>query len=304
MTPRTDFFIAGWPRCGTTALFSYLAAHPGVFIPACKEPNHFCSDIDTGGERSPEHYRALYDPAPAGALTGDASAMYMYSEVAIGRIMDHNPAARIIVTLRHPVEAALSLYSALRGEGHEDAASFERAWALQGPRMQGEGLPSDWPDPKTLQYGAIYRYAGQLRRLMAQVPKSQYRVLVYEEFFAEPAQQFAQLLRFLELPDDPARTSFPVINPATRARSQRLQRLLNRPSPWLTRLAGPLRSLANGAGLHPGAALARANRTQGKKPRIRPAFAAQLEAHFAPDIAESEQLLGRRLWPPRARAPR
>ena len=159
MSRSVDFFIAGSPKCGTTALFEYLAAHPSVFMPPCKEPNFFCADIDTGSRSSLSAYRTLFAAAPPHTLTGEASALYLYSEVAIPSIMAHNPSAKIIVMLRHPVEAARSLYGALRSHGHENAADFERAWGLQATRRNGKGLPPGWPDPKTLQYGAIYRYA-------------------------------------------------------------------------------------------------------------------------------------------------
>lgn len=33
-----DFFIAGAPKSGTTALAHYLSAHPGVFFSDPKEP--------------------------------------------------------------------------------------------------------------------------------------------------------------------------------------------------------------------------------------------------------------------------
>ena len=247
MARVTDFFIAGAPKCGTTALFEYLASHPGVYIPPCKEPNYFCTDLAIPGARTLDDYQALFAAAPPGALTGDASSMYLYSEVAIEQIVAHNAAAKVIVMLRHPVEAARSLYGARRSHGHENADDFERAWRLQAERLQGRGLPPRWPDAKTLQYGAIYRYAPQLRRLLDQMARTQCLFLVYEEFFAEPRRGFAQVLQFLNLPSEPVRNAFPTINPTLGARSQRLQQLLAAPPPWLVHLALPLHRLAQAA---------------------------------------------------------
>ena len=39
-----DFFIVGAPKCGTTALASWLRAHPELFLAPVKEPNYFCFD--------------------------------------------------------------------------------------------------------------------------------------------------------------------------------------------------------------------------------------------------------------------
>nr|MBA3587010.1 sulfotransferase [Chloroflexota bacterium] len=45
MSRLPDFFIVGAPKCGTTALYDYLAPHPDVFMPFHKEPLYFGSDI-------------------------------------------------------------------------------------------------------------------------------------------------------------------------------------------------------------------------------------------------------------------
>ena len=40
-----DFFIVGAPKCGTTALYTYLRPHPDIFMPDLKELNFFCTDL-------------------------------------------------------------------------------------------------------------------------------------------------------------------------------------------------------------------------------------------------------------------
>ena len=40
-----DFFIIGAPKCGTTALYSYLDVHPATFMSPVKEPHHFTVDF-------------------------------------------------------------------------------------------------------------------------------------------------------------------------------------------------------------------------------------------------------------------
>jgi hypothetical protein len=39
-----DFFIAGAPKAGTTALHAALARHPALFMSAVKEPKFFLTD--------------------------------------------------------------------------------------------------------------------------------------------------------------------------------------------------------------------------------------------------------------------
>ena len=300
MRPRPDFFIVGAAKCGTTALYRYLAAHPGVFLSERKEPTYFCTDLRMPGDVATlAEYEALFAPAPPHALTGEASVLYLYSKVAIAQIMAHNAGAKILVMLRDPIEAARSMHAFWWGNELEDVGDFEQAWRLQQRRLSGQDLPPRWPYPQLLQYGDQYRYAEQVRRVLAQVPRAQSHFLLFEEFFADPPREFARVLEFLGLPPVPAGIGFPVVNQTLGTRSTRLERFLRAPPPALL----PLRRAAHALGLHPLRALQNLNRAVGRKPPLAKAFRAELEDYFSEDVAELEELLGRKLWPLRAGAP-
>jgi hypothetical protein len=295
MTPRPDFFIAGAPKCGTTALFEYLSRHPRVFMPAIKEPKFFCPEFKlAGGVYGRDEYVALFASAPAQLVTGEASTLYLYSTTALSRVLAYNPAAKIIVLLRHPVAAAQSLHAARRSHGHENVADFERAWRLQGARQAGEHLPVGWPNPATLQYAAIYSYAAQVRRMFEYVPEGQRHVIIYEEFFADPRRHYAAVLKFLNL--DPDRNAvFPVVNPAIGPRWHWVERAMVARPRWLKSVTGPARSALRAAGIS-SAWIRGMNSVPRQHPALRPAFRAELDAYFAGDIAKLEALLGRPLW--------
>ena len=293
---KPDFCIAGAAKCGTTALFSYLSRHPGVFMPRIKEPKFFCTDLQTtGGVYEPEAYRELFEAAPPGALTGEASGMYLYSTVAIPLLMQHNPKARVIVSLRDPLDAAQSLHAARWSHGHENLQDFEDAWNAQAERLAGQRLPLHWPDPVTLQYGAIYRYAAQVRRVIEHVPPQQRHFIIYEEFFAEPAVHFPRLLRFLGLPPV-SDVEFPVVNATRAARSQRVDRWLREPPHWLSGVSRLARPVTRATGLRAARFLRALNSAPGEKHLLRPDFRRELRDYFAADIAELEGLLRRSLW--------
>ena len=42
---KPAFFMLGAPKCGTTALASYLATHPLIRVSEPEEPNYFCKDL-------------------------------------------------------------------------------------------------------------------------------------------------------------------------------------------------------------------------------------------------------------------
>jgi hypothetical protein len=79
---RPDFFIVGAPRCGTTAMFAYLRAHPQIFMPNYKEPHFFGSDVSHPRRFSMEEYIALFAEAEETRRAGEASVLYLFSQKA------------------------------------------------------------------------------------------------------------------------------------------------------------------------------------------------------------------------------
>jgi hypothetical protein len=116
-----DFFIAGAPKAGTTAVHAALARHPALYMSAVKEPKLFLTDgppPTSGGPDDVQTYRehvwrrddyeALFDPARAGVMRGESTPFYLYNQAALRRIRALIPGARLIVILRDPVEAGLA----------------------------------------------------------------------------------------------------------------------------------------------------------------------------------------------------
>jgi Sulfotransferase domain len=290
-----DFVIASAPKCGTTALFEYLSRHPQIFMPR-KELKFFCSDLKTsGGVGSLDEYQRLFAAAPANCLTGDVSTLYLYSKVAIRRIMEQNPRTKVILVLRYPADAAHSLYAAGWSHRMENIASFEDAWRAQPARFAGERVPPHWPDPATLQYGPMYRYAEQVRRVFEWVPADQRYIVVFEEFFSAPHRHYPRLLEFLEVPSD-GRAEFPVVNPAVGVRSALIEGFLRHSPAWFQAVYRPLRPLFRAAHIRPAHILWSWNSAARQKPALTAGFRAEVERYFAADIAELESMLGRPLW--------
>jgi hypothetical protein len=296
MAVNPDFVIAGAAKSGTTALYDYLSRHPAVFMPSDKEPGFFSADVP-GGVATLEEYRALFATAPANSLTGEASTRYLYSRVAIPRLIDHNPDVKVVVILRNPVDASYSLHGYAYRYGLEDLADFEHAWRAQPVHLAREMRTSSDSDEQIFDYDyrAIFRYADQVRRLREHVPARQCHFMVYEDFFADPARHYAGLLEFLGLAPTPTHT-FSIVNGYLGVRSPTVERLLRRPPKLINFLYAPVRPLIKAVGLRPGLLVRRMNWGRQDKPPLRPAFRDELERYFSEDVAEVERLLGRRLW--------
>jgi len=200
-----DFFIVGHQKCGTTALYLMLGAHPQIFLPAVKEPRYFAFDLRSASARRPppgrpqtlEQYAALFAPAMPGQLVGEASPQYLRSHVAAGAIAEVDPGARIIAILREPSSFLSSFHLQMVSSGVESERDLARALALEPERRAGREIPRGCHHPESLLYSEHVRYAEQLRRFYEHFPRERVLVLIYEEFRADNQATVREVLRFL-----------------------------------------------------------------------------------------------------------
>ena len=293
--PPPDFAIVGAPKCGTTALFSYLASHPGIAMSASKEPLFWSADIERRGRVADRAaYEALWAQARPGALRGEASPEYLRSRVAVPALLAARPDVRLIAMLRNPVDLVASLHSNLVFGALEDVPDLEAAWRLQEDRRRGESLPRDCNDPVLLQYAEYAALGDQLERLTALVPAAQRLVVLLDDLRADPRAEYLRVLAFLGLDDD-GRRVFDQVHPNRRVRSPAISGMQRT---WGSRLAvvhPAIRRVAHALGLRPLAMLERLNSPALPRKPMRPEFRAELLAAFAPQVEKIERLLERDL---------
>jgi len=291
-----DFYIIGAPKCGTTALYEYLSGHTSIFMPKLKEPHFFAHDFPSQRKvHTGEEYLALFSSTLPGAIVGEASVWYLYSQVAVQEITRIRPDAKFIVMLRNPVEVAQSLHAQQLVGFVEDTVDFESAWRAQDRRARGEDIPLHCSEPAHLQYGKICRFADQIERLFGAVPKSQVLVLIYERFFSDVSDQYRDVLRFLDVPFQES-AKFERVNANQLPANLAMHRLISHPPAILQPGFILLRGLSRRFGLRLGV-LSRVltNVRPAHRPAITDALERELRAYFAPDIARLENLLGQPL---------
>jgi len=230
-----DFFIAGHPKCGTTALYEMLRTHPQVFMPELKEPWYLAEDMAARFQpprsaeppETLEQYMELFAEAEPSQLAGEASSCYLLSATAAERIAGLRPDAKIIAILREPAAFLRSLHMQLLRTHVEGERSFAKAIALEPARRAGKRVPRRSHRPQLLLYSDHVHYAEQLRRYHAVFPPEQVLVLIYDDFRADNDGTVRAVRRFLEIEED-----LPVhakdANPTVKAmRSQQLDELVN-----------------------------------------------------------------------------
>lgn len=217
MLPR--LFIVGAPKCGTTALWTYLSQHPMLYLPAMKEPHFFNTDHRYRTVRTWAAYRDLFSqPSATAVMSGEASVWYLYSQAAASEIMSHIEDPYFIVMVRDPVEMFASLHEQLFVSGRENVASAEEAWRLQWARKDGKALPPRAVEPSHLMYGRVCSLGDQIERLLPIAGRRRVRIVRFDRFQEDPSREYRSVLSFLGLPDD-GRAEFPRVNAAKTVRS-------------------------------------------------------------------------------------
>ncbi|HEY7325148.1 MAG TPA: sulfotransferase [Streptosporangiaceae bacterium] len=286
-----DFFIAGAPKAGTTALHAALARHPDLYLSAVKEPKFFLTDGPPPVQGGPgdaktyrEHvwrkpvYEALFAAAPPGTIKGESTPFYLYNLAAQQRINKLIPQARMIIVLRDPIERAHSNWAHLWSSGLDPIDDFVRACDAEDRR-----IAAGWAD--FWHYKRIGLYGEQLEHLYTMFPADQVLLLRYHNLVDNPAGMLDRICAFLEvrrgLIHEVPRENV-TAHPNHTLRHQYLSRVLRTGSAITTRLPG-----------HPAKALIdrlEGSLQRGAAPR-RPLTWEQRQA-LIPFFEEDVQLLG------------
>lgn len=284
-----NFIVIGAAKAGTTALYWYLAEHPAVFMSRVKETNFLAFGLDAGGQlvygdpdvhrfpvRSLAEYERLFAEAGGAVAIGEASPIYLECPQTAARIRELIPAARIICTLRHPVDRAYSDY----------LMYLRRRSRRFDPRRELNAT-AVWarPDSRWMQIG---RYHEQLGRYFDAFPREQMHVFLYDDLRKNALDVMQGLYRFVGVdptfvPDLGMRHAIGGM-PASRLVEGMLtsKSIRSVVQPWIPKgAANWIRRLRS--------------RNMLQAPPLPAELRKQLTGPFADDIAKTSRLLGRSL---------
>jgi hypothetical protein len=187
-------------RSGTTTLWHHLARHPEIFMSPIKEPRYFAvrgmtSDkleivkshpLWQGTVLQEKVYRDLFREAKQEPIVGEASPLYLVYPTAAAEIAKAVPHAKILISLRHPVDRAVSHFEHNRREGFEKRQSFYEAFH-EDYRTSYAG------------YFRLGQYHAQLRPYFDLFSREQIKVVFFEDLLTGPAAWFRSILEFLDV---------------------------------------------------------------------------------------------------------
>ena len=226
---KPNFFIVGAPKCGTTSLHEYLQRHPDVFMPFFKEPHFFGADLEGSRFRQfrgqPERYLKLFRDARGEKRIGESSPWYLASERAAQEIHDYDPAAKIIIMLRNPIDMMYSMWSQFRYSGNEQIETFEMALEAEAERRAGRRIRRAAHCVTGLYYREMARFARQVPRYFERFGRENVLVIIFDDFRSDTPATFGAALDFLDLEPYPG-MRFDIRNPNKEVRLEWLQKLI------------------------------------------------------------------------------
>jgi hypothetical protein len=219
-------------------------------------------------------YRKRFEPVAAGLPIGEMAATYFYSNQARERISRLIPHARIICTLRDPVERLYSLYR-IRCASGSLRCSFPEAIGRDRELIESS------------------RYGFHLARWIELFGRERVLVLLYEHFVEDPQGYVGEICRFIGIP--------PVtISPSQSSRRAKASDVLPYPRfGRLTHLAVRVGTGLNANGRSHTLALVRKLGLRNwvlkdaafTPPPLDPQFAEQLRERMRPEVEAVEALL-------------
>lgn len=260
-----NFAVIGAMRSGSTSLYKYLQAHPDIFMP--RKEIHF---FDVKWERGVSWYRSRFAGHAGQPAVGEATPTYLADPVALDRMAQVIPDARLVAVLRNPVDRAYSHYW-MEHARQRDTRSFETAVTDELAR-RFDGARSDYLDRG--------RYARQLEQVCERFPRDHVLVVLLDDLRDRPVETYADVCRFLAVDD---RFVPPRIG-------ERVNRFVTFRS---MRVRNARRSLP--ATLRIGRIVGRLNAREGPYQPMAPDTRAALQRHFAADNETLARWLGRDL---------
>lgn len=237
MADIIDAMIVGAEKAGTTSLLRYLGQHPQVAIPgkysagmdnfdSGLEFGEFLSDDRAQPERLQASIQTEFGKVPDVARVRLAKNVgIMYEPDAMIRLKDHNPDVKTIAMLRSPVARAFSSFRYQQFRGEEKLTCFDEALRRE------KSCDSDQLSIHT-RYAFKSSYVIHLQNLDKVFGDASVYVMTLERFQAEPASEYRNLCRYLDIDTDFVPDFSVHSNVAKSPRIRWLADLLYRDSLW------------------------------------------------------------------------
>jgi len=192
-----NFFIVGAPKAGTTTLYDYLKDISGIFLSPVKEPKYFSNRIPSKKVRFVEtvqdkkEYLKLFDKVKDEKILGEASPSYLADIESPRLIHEVSPNARILITLRDPIERLYSNYLMQFRNGRITGTFIEEIKRSLNQKIKNK--------PHLVFETSLY--SKNVKRYFEIFGEKQVKIIIFEEWIKNPKKTIEEILNFLGLPN-------------------------------------------------------------------------------------------------------
>ena len=189
----------GAGRAGTTLIYRLLRASSDVYVPPVKEVNYFGvfdSRVLQGGFTDRDYCR-MFLLASSEKYVGEVSPVYLTRDASAQAIHEFNKDMRIIITLRDPVQRAISQYKHQKDQTQEkDIDEYFETGLLNIDNAQQR----HWFTPANNLHQSLY--AEPVERFLSLFGRENICFLIYEDLQNSPSDWLKKLEEFLTVPLD------------------------------------------------------------------------------------------------------
>lgn len=177
-----DAFILGAPKCASSWIHRCFMEHQEIFVPEDDSIKYY----DINYHKGEDWYAKFYNTVGSEKIVIDPTPSYFRSQWAVPRIAAEFPDAKIILSLRNPVDRAFSQYwhEKKRGIINVDFEDTFKQFMLWGWFIE-TGL-----------------YAKHLENLYKYFPEDRVYVSLFDDLKVNPEEYIKNIFEFLDVDKD------------------------------------------------------------------------------------------------------
>jgi len=188
-----NFFIVGSAKCGTTSLYQYLKNVSEIFMSPVKEPNYFSTTTVPDNHpiepiRNKEKYLSLFKKVTDEKIIGESSPSYLADPDAPKLIYKVSPDAKILISLRNPVERIYSGYHMFKSRGEVKLSFHDEI---------KRALTTDFQDDFNHLYPLHGLYYEDVKRYIDTFGANQVKIIIFEDWIKNAKETVDEVLKFL-----------------------------------------------------------------------------------------------------------
>ena len=220
----------------------WLASHEQIHHPWPNE-SHFLMAGPAEFPTSPIHPKGTAILAPRADLDGvddhqwimDKSTFHLYSQRALEAVCEHLPEARVVITLRHPVDLMLSMHQ----EHRKRLIEYDTDQATMIEISRGQSFQPDEGVPETYSFLRFPRLKAPTLQWVEALG-DRVRVVPLSSIATDPLRTTNDILSWLEVERMPEDTSLPRYNERGEMNPSGWAKTLREPPSFLSKLARTL----------------------------------------------------------------